>query len=189
VSAEPDAATPEIARGVKVPEERTPTLLDFSRDAMPGGWRAVDDVVMGGVSHSSLEPGNGAAVFRGEVSLDRGGGFASVRGPVVEADFSACAGISLRVRGDGKVYRLRLHDSGRLDGIAWQARFDTRAGEWQTVELAFPDFEASFRGRRVPGAPPLAVGELRQAGLMIAESQAGPFRLEVAWARGYDHER
>jgi monofunctional biosynthetic peptidoglycan transglycosylase len=143
---------------------------------------------MGGVSRSGLEPGDGAAIFAGHLSLDSGGGFASVRGAVVDSDFSACAGIELRVKGDGNVYRLRLHDTGRIDGVAWQARFPTRAGEWQTLELPFPAFEASFRGRVVPDAPPLATGAIRQVGLMIAERQAGPFRLEVAWARGIQHE-
>jgi len=163
--------------------------MDFSTGVVPRSWAAVDDVVMGGVSRSGLEPGDGAAVFAGHLSLDRGGGFASVRGPVADSDFSACAGIALRVKGDGKVYRLRLHDTGRLDGVAWQARFPTRAGEWQTLELPFTDFEASFRGRAVPEAPPLATGAIRQAGLMIAERQAGLFRLEVAWARGVENER
>ena len=164
-------------------------LVDFSTGVVPGSWAAVDDVVMGGVSSSRLEQGEGAAVFTGRVSLERGGGFASVRGPVIDSDFSACTGIALRVRGDGHVYRLRLYDTGRFDGVAWQARFPTSAGEWRTLELPFTDFEASFRGRVVPDARPLATGALRQAGFMIAERQAGPFRLEVAWGRGIDDER
>jgi len=182
----PETPTRRIGQSRTLPNKRMPILVDFSTGAVPGAWAAVDDVVMGGISRSRLEQGDGAAVFTGRLSLERGGGFASVRGPVVDADFSACAGIELRVRGDGKVYRLRLHDTGRLDGVAWQARFPTRAGEWQTLELPFPDFEASFRGRAVPDAPPLATGAIRQAGLMIAERQAGPFRLEVAWARGVE---
>ena len=160
------------------------TLVDFSAAGALAGWQPVDDVVMGGVSRSRLDPGDGAAIFSGELSLAFGGGFASVRGPVATPDFSACQGLELRFRGDGKVYRLRLHDTGRFDGVAWQARFSTRPGRWQTLVLRFSDFEASFRGRRVPDAPPLRTEAIRQAGLMIAEKQAGAFRLEVAWIRG-----
>ena len=105
-------------------ERPTPVLMDFSTGVVPRSWAAVDDVVMGGVSRSSLEPGDGAAVFAGHLSLDQGGGFASVRGPVADSDFSACAGIELRAKGDGNVYRLRLHDTGRIDGVA-----DAGAGE------------------------------------------------------------
>jgi len=167
-------------------EVRMPVLVDFSTGEAAARWAPVDDVVMGGVSRSRLDPGEEAAVFSGVLSLERGGGFASVRGPVAQADLSACSGVELRVRGDGKVYRLRLHDADRLDGVAWQARFSTRAGEWLNPVLSFDAFEPTFRGRIVRGAPPLGIGAIRQAGLMIADRQAGPFRLEVAWVRGHD---
>ena len=38
---------------------------------------------------------------------------------------------------------------------------------------------STFRGREVPGAPPLNPARIRQVGLMIAERQAGPFAVEV----------
>jgi hypothetical protein len=43
-------------------------------------WATVDDRVMGGISRSELRSApTGHAVFEGEVSLERNGGFASVR--------------------------------------------------------------------------------------------------------------
>ena len=53
-------------------------LFDFSQpDELP--WLPIDDAVMGGVSHSEMRIEDGRAVFAGVVSLDFGGGFASVR--------------------------------------------------------------------------------------------------------------
>jgi hypothetical protein len=45
------------------------------------------------------------------------------------------------------------------------------------VRLA--EFRASFRGREVPGAPPLDPARIRQVGLMIVARQAGPFALDI----------
>ncbi|MEJ2514922.1 MAG: CIA30 family protein [Gammaproteobacteria bacterium] len=164
------------------------TLVDFSRPEGVADWRPVNDVVMGGVSSGRIDRAEDSAVFSGVLSLDRGGGFASVRGPVRTADLSACTGVAVRVRGDGKTYRLRLYDSGRFDGVAWQARFEAPVSGWATRVLPFHLFEASFRGRVLRDVPPLRTDRLRQAGLMIAERQAGPFRLQVRWVRGHDCE-
>nr|MBP7522136.1 CIA30 family protein [Leptothrix sp. (in: b-proteobacteria)] len=54
-----------------------------------------------------------------------------------------------------------------------------RDANWQTLHLPLADFRASFRGREVTGAPPLAPARIRQVGLMIAARQAGPFRLHI----------
>ena len=63
-----------------VPPRAPFVLFDFSDPAAVAEWAPIDDRVMGGVSHSRLrhDPA-GHAVFEGQVSLDRGGGFASVR--------------------------------------------------------------------------------------------------------------
>ena len=55
-------------------------LFDFGDPAAVTEWNAIDDRVMGGVSGSRLrhDP-TGHAVFEGSVSLERNGGFASIR--------------------------------------------------------------------------------------------------------------
>ncbi len=162
------------------------TLVDFSRAGEVDNWRPVNDVVMGGVSSSRIDPAEEGARFSGHLSLARGGGFASVRGPARTADLSSCRGVAIRARGDGKVYRLRLYDSGRFDGVAWQARFEAPASGWEVRVLPFDSFEASFRGRVLEDIPPLRTDRLRQVGLMIADRQPGPFVLEISWVRGQD---
>jgi NADH dehydrogenase [ubiquinone] 1 alpha subcomplex assembly factor 1 len=159
------------------------TIVDFARANGPT-WRSIDDVVMGGVSSSHLRrTDEGTALFEGELSLENNGGFASVRAATGPLDLSACSGIVLRVRGDGKHYRLRLRTDDRLDGIAYQAGFLTSDGGWQTLRLSFTEFLPTFRGRTLEGVEPLATHRIHQIGLMIADRQAGRFRLEVAWIR------
>lgn len=155
-------------------------LFDFADPNVANAWHAIDDRVMGGVSRSALrsDPG-GHAVFEGEVSLERNGGFASVRSaPAVrgKADAQACI---LEVRGEARRFKLNLLTAGTFDGLNYQAAFTPDPDRWQTLRIPLAEFRPSFRGREVPGAPPLDPARIRQIGLMIAERQAGPFALAI----------
>jgi len=156
------------------------TLLDFDDRAESALWRAVDDVVMGGVSGSSFETADaGIARFSGTVSLENSGGFASVRTAPRDWDTSGARAFVLRVRGDGKTYKFTVRTSDRFDGIQYQARFAPPAGEWTEVRLPIDGFVPTFRGRKVPFAPSLDPSAIRALGLMISDKQAGPFELLV----------
>jgi monofunctional biosynthetic peptidoglycan transglycosylase len=162
-----------------------PFLLDFSA---PGSVRPrpVNDVVMGGRSMSRFRVADGdVGVFEGRVSLANGGGFASVRAGMEQVDLSGASGVTLRVRGDGKRYRLILRNDRALSGVNWQQSF-TAPEAWTELHLLFSDFEPSLRGRRPSNPPPFNPGQIRQVGFMIADRQEGPFQLEVAWIRGWD---
>ena len=156
------------------------TLLDFTDPEDVSLWRPVDDAVMGGVSTSRLDLAEpGVARFRGNVSLENFGGFASVRTPPRDWDTAGATAFLLRVRGDGHQYKFTLRTSDRFDGIQYQARFSTPAGEWTDVRLPVDAFLPTFRGRKVPFAPALDPARVRVLGLMISDQQAGPFELLV----------
>ncbi len=165
-------------------------VIDFSAGGQRGQWQVVNDGVMGGLSQSEfLDDEAGAGVFRGTVSLDNNGGFASVRTVPGDYGLEVFDGVELKVRGDGKRYSFRLRTSNRFDGVAWKYDFDTRAGEWMTIRLPFSGFEPSWRGRRVRNAGPLVPDEIRQLGFLIADKQTGPFRIDVGHIAGYAAEK
>lgn len=155
-------------------------LFDFTDPDVANAWRAIDDRVMGGVSRSTLrtDPG-GHAVFEGEVSLERNGGFASVRSAPAERGKAGAQFCTVEVRGEAKRFKLNLLTGDAFDGLNYQATFTPEPDRWQTLRLPLAEFRPSFRGREVPGAPPLAPARIRQVGLMIAERQAGPFALAI----------
>lgn len=155
-------------------------LLDFEDPAEFALWRPVDDVVMGGVSASAFGPAaRGVARFAGTVSLDRGGGFASVRTSPRDWDTGGASAFVLRVRGDGKTYKFTLRTGDAFDGVQYQARFAPPAGEWTELRLPVASFVPAFRGRAVPGAAPLDPARVRVLGFMVSDRQAGPFELLV----------
>lgn len=155
-------------------------LFDFSDPRSVDAWRAIDDRVMGGISRSRLRHDRaGHAVFEGTVSLERNGGFASVRsspGALGKPGATACV---IEVRGDGKQFKLSLLTDDGFDSLNYQATFAPDTHDWQTIHLPLALFRASFRGRDVPGALALDPARIRQVGLMIAARQAGPFALDI----------
>jgi NADH dehydrogenase [ubiquinone] 1 alpha subcomplex assembly factor 1 len=154
-------------------------IFDFSDPAAVHAWHAIDDRVMGGVSRSRLraDPA-GHAVFEGAVSLDRGGGFASVRSTSGDRSAPGAMVCRIEVRGDPRQFKLGLLTDDGFDGVHYQAEF-TPADAWRTLVLPLADFSPRFRGRVIPDAPALEPARIRQVGLMIAGRQAGPFTLAI----------
>lgn len=156
-------------------------LFDFRDPAAAAAWFAIDDGVMGGRSRSGLvSTADGTALFAGVVSLENGGGFASVRAANPGPNLTAYAALRLRLRGDGHTYKLSLKSTRDFDGVLYQASFATIADTWEEFDIPFDGFRPTFRGRPVPQAGPLDRARIETIGFMISEKQAGPFRLEIA---------
>ena len=156
-------------------------LFDFADPPSVQGWRSIDDRVMGGASRSRLRADtHGHAVFEGEVSLAHGGGFASVRSPAGAFGSAGASEVVVEARGSGGPFKLALFVDDGFDIPAWQCDLDPGPGPaWQRLHFPLAAFEARFRGRAVPGAPPLDAGRLRQVGLMTEGRAARAFALEL----------
>ena len=162
-------------------------------------WTRLDDGVMGGRSESrpSITPGGHGLLFEGDINTN-GGGFASVRATAAEPILpSGARALRVRVRGDGKQYKLTL-SNGQGGGPfspnpSWQADLPTIAGEETVREFVLDGgFLPSFGGKGIV-RPDLAMApaEMRQVGVMLSLYEASgspnpafgsgifPFRLEV----------
>ncbi|GAP37933.1 CIA30 family protein [Piscinibacter sakaiensis] len=155
-------------------------LFDFADPAAVTAWSPIDDRVMGGISRSHLrhDP-RGHAVFEGSVSLDRNGGFASVRSAAGARGKTGAVDCLLEVCGDAKRFKLNLLTEDAFDGLNYQAGFAPEPGDWKIIRIALAAFRPTFRGREVQGAPSLDPARVCRVGLMIADRQAGPFELAI----------
>ena len=143
-------------------------------------WVAVGDPVMGGCSTGAVEVLDGeTSVFHGEVSLENGGGFASVKCDIPTLDLSDFEGLLLNVCGDGKQYKLGLRMSWERNAPVYQHLFTTNEGSWEQIMLPLSGFVASLRGRKRPDAPPLDPARIASLSLFISGGQAGPFALQL----------
>jgi monofunctional biosynthetic peptidoglycan transglycosylase len=153
----------------------------------PAAWQVVNDGVMGGVSTAAVRADGAALRFEGEVSLQYGGGFASARCAfeLPPADAVRVRGVTLRVLGDGRRYRITLFTRNRATGqreaYQYQAPWATHCEE-QAFTLPLVAFVASFRGRPV-AAPEVDPRLIVAVGLQISDRQAGPFAVLVRQIR------
>ena len=159
-------------------------LFQFSGPAGADAWGAVNDGVMGGVSRGGATIIDGVLHFRGVLSLENNGGFSSIRSSGPARDLSPATAIVLRVRGDGRTYRLQVATGAAFRGarISYQAPFATRRGEWIEVTVPLDSLEPRFRGQRLRG-PPLDRSRIEEFGLSLSDGNPGPFALEIDWIR------
>jgi monofunctional biosynthetic peptidoglycan transglycosylase len=159
-------------------------LFDFPATTNSPAWQIVNDDVMGGVSTSQFQVlTKGGAVFSGVVSLENNGGFTSVRSSPVRQNLNGTAAFVIRVRGDGRRYKFTVRTEPGFNAPNYQAEFTTKPGEWEEHRLAFKDFVPTFRGRVLTEMPPLNPSKIASLGVLIADKQAGPFRLELSWVK------
>jgi NADH dehydrogenase [ubiquinone] 1 alpha subcomplex assembly factor 1 len=160
------------------------TLFDFSATSAEPTWIAVNDRVMGGVSRGGPKLINGSLHFRGVLSLENNGGFSSIRSGGPTRDLSAAKAIILRVKGDGRTYRLQLGTNAefRRSRISYQAEFATQSGQWTEVTVPLSSLTPEFRGQKLPG-PPLDRSRIEEIGLSLSDGNPGAFALEVDWIK------
>ncbi|KMT04452.1 hypothetical protein BVRB_8g181240 [Beta vulgaris subsp. vulgaris] len=170
-------------------------------------WGALDDVVMGGVSQSTFvidpkggENGGAAGIFSGNVSTANNGGFTSVRTRnfSVPEDLSGYDGLELRLKGDGRRYKLIIRTSSDWDTVGYTAGFDTVEGQWQLIKVPFSSLKPIFRARTVFDAPPFDAHNVVSLQLMFSKFEydgklnptfvEGPFQLPLSTIRAYIQE-
>ncbi|MEO1591721.1 MAG: CIA30 family protein [Cyanobacteria bacterium J06632_22] len=180
------------------PQIQNAVVFDFRQatEEMRQIWGALDDVVMGGVSQSSVQLCPEGLMFSGQVSTENSGGFASVRSRNFEPplNLSTYTGIELTVRGDGQRYKFFLRDGNAWDSVAYAYSFDTTADEWVTVRIPFEQMQPVLRARVVE-RPPLNAGRIYSLQFMLSKFEydralnprfaAGPFQLLIQAVRVY----
>jgi hypothetical protein len=154
--------------------------LDFTDTQIVEQMWVVNDGVMGGVSQSRFRHGIEGVIVEGNVSLENNGGFASVRSAAVFG--VGTVALELKLKGDGKRYKFILRTDASPRSPMYQADFVALDG-WNTYRFVPQDFRASFRGR-VVDAPELVFAEIKELGILIADKQAGSFRIQLQRVSG-----
>jgi NADH dehydrogenase [ubiquinone] 1 alpha subcomplex assembly factor 1 len=161
-------------------EETCAMKIDFSNPDSVSPWQIVNDGVMGGLSQGARFAEDGHMVFRGIINTN-GGGFSSLRRRMEPGDLANTSGLKLKVRSDGRDYKLTFRTSERWRGrsVSYQASIPTTAADaWAEVTVPFTDMRTSVFGRTVRAAP-FDPSDVREMGIILADGVDGPFKLDV----------
>jgi len=135
---------------------------------------------MGGRSLGDRSFSNQSMSFTGSINTD-GGGFSSLRLPLVAGVLAGFDQVLFRARSDGRSYRLTFADglASREPRVSFRAPLEfTTVGEWETVTVPLDGLAAEVFGQPVaadPFVPELAT----RIGIMLSDGVDGDFKLEV----------
>ncbi len=153
------------------------TIFNFSKDTKKNSWIVVNDDVMGGISNSTITVNtNGYGVFRGSVSLENNGGFASVRHAVKGANLTAHSKFIIKIKGDGKKYQFRCKARSN-ERHSYVYDFKTN-GDWQEIEIPFSEMYPRFRGNNL-NMSNYAGDALSEVAFLIGNNKPENFKLEI----------
>ncbi len=152
-------------------------LLNSSTMKTENRWRIVNDGVMGGLSSSKAIVENNKIIFSGKVSLENNGGFASLRSPVRDYDFSQFTGLEIKLKADGKRYSISMKETSYFTGYFYTNSFETKADEWITVKLPFDQFKLYYFGRRI--------NDSSEISFLIGDKPVGEFKVLIDYMKLY----
>lgn len=152
-------------------------IFDFNKSSDIENWIIIDDVVMGGKSSGSFTLNSeGHGVFEGAISLENNGGFSSVRYKFEKLLLKESTKITLKIKGDGKKYQLRIK-SNSGDYYSYIYSFST-TGEWEELEIPLRDMYPSFRGRKLD-QPNFSKDTIEEIGFLIGNKRKEKFKLLI----------
>ncbi len=159
------------------------TILENFQSTPKLQWRIINDGVMGGLSNSQIDiTSEGYGLFKGSVSLDNNGGFASTRGILSAPIRQPATKIKIKIKGDGKKYSFRIQSNNHAR-VSYKLDFSTKTDIWEEIELPLKDFIPTWRGQLLSGVSPIITTEIGQIGFLISDKQEGPFELLIDWIK------
>ena len=176
-------------------------MYGFHSQGALSGFGVTTDAVLGGNSTAKFTWHQyqhfSTAQFEGVIDFDRDdeytkGGFAAVRphkgarAHVVDGQSNSLYfydAMAIRLKGDGRLYKLNMYCSGHTDEDVYQLPLQPAPGVWQTLVLPFESFQLVSQGQVREDQYAIDRDAINGMGVLLADSQNGPFKLEVQWIK------
>jgi hypothetical protein len=152
--------------------------FNFKEDMSPR-WRVVNDGVMGGLSEGVLSYGKESVTFKGKLSLENNGGFASFRSEPGNYDLSPYQTVTIKYRGYGGKFGLRFTTTD-VYYMPYYKMLIEPTDDWQTTTFRLRDFN-QYRLLDKTGVKVSeeALSKVQRIGLIKSDKKEGEFLLEV----------
>lgn len=166
-------------------QDREFILLNASMMKTENQWRIVNDDVMGGISSSKVTVKDDKIIFRGNVSLENNGGFASLRSQLKNYNFVNFSGIEIKLKGDGKRYSISMKETAYFNGYFYTNSFETKKDEWIVAQIPFNQFKLYYFGKDTNSSKKIPLDNIKEISLLIGDKQEGEFNAEIDYIMLY----
>ena len=157
-------------------------LINPSKDIGIKNWTIVNDDVMGGISNSTILINDKKHLtFKGYLSLENNGGFASSRLDIRKKNLDGIKFFEIKLKGDGNNYKFRLRQENMR--ASYSCDFKSQKNKWIVVKLPVEDFRPTWRGYTYSNYPDLILNNINSLSLHISDKQEGRFNLEVEYIK------
>jgi len=158
--------------------------IDFGTSCANCDWFVVLDGVMGGLSEATITETSESIIFKGQISLENNGGFASYRSPYGSYDLSWCKKVTIRYRSTGQDFGLTLHKYRKFWLPNYKVNLPITKGEWKTITMNLSDFGIYRLGKEIGGHPDVDdLSKIIRFGLISNTKKATSFEIEVDMIR------
>lgn len=162
----------------------SPLLFDFGSKAEGDKWYVVNDGVMGGLSASGVDVTDNGILFKGVVSLENNGGFASLRSPYGQLDLSTYRKVTIRYKASGQVPALSFDKDRRFYIPYYKMPLNNVSDEWTTETHELLEINEYYLGQ--PTGKKLSRQQLSsiiRMGFLVSNKKAGAFELQVDYIK------
>jgi len=157
-----------------------PNEIDFGQEKSGTNWQVINDGVMGGLSQGRAQLQDNTILFKGKVSLENNGGFASLKSSFQDIDLSAYKQVKIRLKNKGIAFAMTLETNRNWFYPYFKQRIQVQSEDWEVVTLSLEDFNQYRIGQKT--GKQLSAddqGAIIRLGIISDEKRAGDFEIEV----------
>ncbi len=160
-----------------------PMLIDFGK-SKETSWYSVNDTVMGGRSAGTTSYDEDVLVFRGSVSFENNGGFASVRSQYAEMDLTGFSEVTIRYRCEGQSLNFSMDHHQQWYLPNYKMVLPATGMEWKTESFSLDKFREYRIGRPTGNIISREIlKKIIRFGIMTNDKKEGPFQAEIDFIR------
>lgn len=163
-------------------------IFDFSRPDILKTWKAAVLSECRRKADISLKlGGQDTVVFSGRIEKSDCSVSCLIISPVSRRNLRSFGGLLIRLKGDGRYYRVLLFNRTTGPDVSYRAGFNTRQGRLDTIFLPFSAFVPYHQDRLVRDWPALDQSNIVKMAILADDRQPGPFRLELSWIKAVSY--
>lgn len=147
-------------------------------------WTIINDSVMGGLTNSTATFTDNTILFKGDLSLENNGGFASLKSPFSTYDLSYFNTISIKYKTKGQTLAITLEPHKVFYKPYYKLILPQTNTEWKTLVIDINEFKSYRMGRGSDDRITEAIlAKIKRIGFITSDKKAGAFEIEIDYIK------